>query len=452
MHYRLGLNKIVWIDHHLAFSNILKHINSIEMKTPIINLFSLRNFLRILFSFLPMWMLGTNSMKATPLISNSIQEYLIGDWDGNGKDEVGFRLGNKFFLDYQMDGTPDLTFTFGRGAKEDQYLVGDWNGDGKDNIAIRRGNKFFLDTNFDSQPDISFRYGDIDDKNTYVIGDWDGDGRDNIAIRKGNRCMMDTIFSNQDKIASVFWDASNYIEDPELSEDYDIIYEFGLVEEVDEYFVGDWNGDGIDNIAYRIGNEFVMDTMVDFQHQNQPDITSSFGKGNEEQRYVIGDWDGNGTDDIGIERGNHILGDTDFNGKEEVILTLDPLIKEMTELQKLIDSKGKEVNLFGDQNEDQKEFVIADVKPKPINLPDVQRMIGYPVKARKRGIQGQVIVAVLVNEEGDAIKYQVILSSHRIFDEAVAEHILKLKFNPATMDGEPLTYWANVPFKYIIRN
>jgi hypothetical protein len=49
--------------------------------------------------------------------------------------------------------------TCGNGASEDQYLVGDWDGDGRANLAVRRGNCVFMDTNFDGAHDIVQCYG-----------------------------------------------------------------------------------------------------------------------------------------------------------------------------------------------------------------------------------------------------------------------------------------------------
>jgi hypothetical protein len=40
---------------------------------------------------------------------------------------------------------------------EDQYLVGDWNGDGKDNLAVRRSNWVLMDFNFGWSPYVKDR-------------------------------------------------------------------------------------------------------------------------------------------------------------------------------------------------------------------------------------------------------------------------------------------------------
>lgn len=47
----------------------------------------------------------------------------------------------------------DRTQCDGNGASEDQYLVGDWDGDGRSNLAVRRGSCVLMDTNFDGVVD-----------------------------------------------------------------------------------------------------------------------------------------------------------------------------------------------------------------------------------------------------------------------------------------------------------
>jgi hypothetical protein len=53
-----------------------------------------------------------------------------------------------------------LSFYFRQYQDQDQYLVGDWDGDGKANLAVRRGNCVYMDTNFDGVADIVQCYGD----------------------------------------------------------------------------------------------------------------------------------------------------------------------------------------------------------------------------------------------------------------------------------------------------
>ncbi|MBC6423355.1 MAG: hypothetical protein GDA43_20000 [Hormoscilla sp. SP5CHS1] len=62
-------------------------------------------------------------------------------------------------MDFNLDGSSDRQQCYGNGNGESQYLVGDWDGDGKDNLAVRRGNRVLMDFNFDGDHDRTQTYG-----------------------------------------------------------------------------------------------------------------------------------------------------------------------------------------------------------------------------------------------------------------------------------------------------
>jgi len=62
-------------------------------------------------------------------------------------------------MDYNYDGQHDKLQSYGWGNRENDYLVGDWDGDGKDNIAVRRRDKIYMDYNYDGQHDKLQSYG-----------------------------------------------------------------------------------------------------------------------------------------------------------------------------------------------------------------------------------------------------------------------------------------------------
>jgi hypothetical protein len=180
-------------------------------------------------------------------------QYLSGDWDGDGKSNIAVRRGNQIIMDFNFDGIADRTQVYGNGNAEDQYLVGDWDGDGKSNIAVRRGNQIIMDFNFDGNADRTQVYGNGNAEDQYLAGDWDGDGKDNIAVRRGNQIIMDFNF---DGIA-----------------DRTQIYGNGINE--NQYLVGDWNGDKKSNIAVRRNSAIIMD----FNFDGVDDQTQVFGNG-----------------------------------------------------------------------------------------------------------------------------------------------------------------------------
>ncbi|MEA5499973.1 choice-of-anchor Q domain-containing protein [Limnoraphis robusta] len=175
---------------------------------------------------------------------SEIDQYLIGDWNGDGIDDLAIRDEFRVFMDYTRDGIPDIIQEYGRGNNEDEYLVGDWDGDGRDNLAVRRGNQVFMDTNFDGSYDVLQQYGTGNNEDEYLVGDWDGDGDDNLAVRRGNQVFMDTNFDGS----------------------HDVLQQYGRVNNEDEYLVGNWDGNGGDNLAVRRGFEAFMDTNFDGSH------------------------------------------------------------------------------------------------------------------------------------------------------------------------------------------
>jgi alpha-L-arabinofuranosidase len=120
-----------------------------------------------------------------------------GDWNGDGTDETGIRISSgdsgKFYIDTNADGrwngeSLDSVYTFG--SSSDKPITGDWNGDGKDEIGIWRadGNvgKFYLDLdgngkwNPGKNADAFYTFGSSSD--TPITGDWNGDGKDEVGI------------------------------------------------------------------------------------------------------------------------------------------------------------------------------------------------------------------------------------------------------------------------------
>lgn len=208
-------------------------------------------------------------------LGNSDQEHFRGDWDGNGSDTPGRRIGNRFILSNNRNGSSTAhDFTYGQA--DDEIVVGDWNGDGRDSIGVVRGNTWHLrNARSSGVADRSFNYGNENDE--VVAGDWDGDGIDTPGVVRENRWFLHNSLSG----------ASNP----------DFVFTWGRAD--DDKFVGDWNGDGIDTPGVRRDKFYLKG--------NNRDSTSgdvSFGYGRDSDLPIVGDWDGDsdGIDTIGVIR------------------------------------------------------------------------------------------------------------------------------------------------------
>ncbi|MEZ4826844.1 MAG: TonB family protein [Bacteroidia bacterium] len=98
------------------------------------------------------------------------------------------------------------------------------------------------------------------------------------------------------------------------------------------------------------------------------------------------------------------------------------------------------------------DFLVPDEEPQAVNLDDIKKLIGYPTMARDAGIQGMVVVRILVDKKGNYSKHKVIKDVHPILSSAVETHISKLRFTPAIQGKKPIQFWVNVPFNFILMN
>lgn len=74
----------------------------------------------------------------------------------------------------------------------------------------------------------------------------------------------------------------------------------------------------------------------------------------------------------------------------------------------------------------------------------------YPPEALKAGVQGTVMVSVLVGRDG-LVKQTRIVSSIPALDAAAETAVRQWVFKPARNEGKPVAVWANVPIKFTLR-
>lgn len=74
----------------------------------------------------------------------------------------------------------------------------------------------------------------------------------------------------------------------------------------------------------------------------------------------------------------------------------------------------------------------------------------YPVQALRSGIQGTVLLKVLVDPSGKPVQVLVERSSGaRVLDDAARRHVLATwRFHPAIRDGRAIEAWAVVPVRF----
>ena len=203
---------------------------------------------------------------------------VVGDWNGDGFDEVGvFRTGTWYFDingNSRWDGATggDLVVPFGIAG--DIPYVGDWNGDGAVNIGVVRNGYFYLDSNengvWDGMAggDYYGRFGNASD--IPIAGDWGGFGRDNIGVFRDGMFYMDV---NGNGI----WEAAS-----------DARFAFGNPGDVP--VIGDWNGDLIADVGVVRSGFWYLDQNGSRSWDNTGGGDAWFIYGNATDRPIVGEW------------------------------------------------------------------------------------------------------------------------------------------------------------------
>jgi hypothetical protein len=117
-------------------------------------------------------------------------EALLGDVNGDGRDDACFHAGRRFLCDTARNGgTAELIVAFGRAAG-DAPLLGNLDGDGDDDPCVFRGAQLLCDLAHDGgAPELVLT---VVFSGTPLLGDMDGDGRDDLCLARDGVLRCDT--------------------------------------------------------------------------------------------------------------------------------------------------------------------------------------------------------------------------------------------------------------------
>jgi hypothetical protein len=248
--------------------------------------------------------------------------------------EAGDHTGGRWSIQ-GFDGTRDAQTVppsdFDLGGDNAIALSGDFDGDGSDEAVIYVAGQWFVDLNgngFWDPGDLWIELGTELDRP--VVGDWDGDGKDDVGIfgrqwqRDPQRIKRDLGLSDPANkrrrlatpMGSESTDKTGETDHRRVlqrgdsgklrADAVDHVFKYG--EQVDTPIVGDWNGDGIDQIAVYRGGKWMLDTDGDGRWTNR-DKKVDYGQPGDLP--VVGDFNGDEIDEIGVVRGDVWIIDTD---------------------------------------------------------------------------------------------------------------------------------------------
>ncbi len=100
-------------------------------------------------------------------------------------------------------------------------------------------------------------------------------------------------------------------------------------------------------------------------------------------------------------------------------------------------------------------FIPYDEPPQMIGgMAALLKKLEYPELARKAGIEGMVIIGVLVDEKGNSVKTQVLKSdgSKLGFEEAAQKALMQMKWKPAFQRDKPVKVWISIPVRFRLKD
>ncbi|WP_412060380.1 energy transducer TonB [Rubrivirga sp. IMCC45206] len=95
---------------------------------------------------------------------------------------------------------------------------------------------------------------------------------------------------------------------------------------------------------------------------------------------------------------------------------------------------------------------VAEVQPVLIGgLDGLQERVRYPELARRRGLEGQVVVQFVVDEQGQVVDPEAVRSPDDLLSEAAIQAVLGSRFTPGTQGGRPVRVRFTVPVTFRLR-
>ena len=198
---------------------------------------------------------------------NCLTVPITGDWDGNGRTEVGAFQRAASAGRFRERAPNGAVRVIAHGLSSDTPLVGDWNGDGKDDVGSWRavGHQFSLLSNGNVRT-ISFG----GSRDIPVVGDWDGNRVTDVGV----------------------WRPAHSKFILRLADGSVLRYRLGSTNDIP--LTGDWDGDGKHDVG-------VYDPATSV-------FTQRKGDGSQKNRQfgvpgdlpVTGDWNGDGVFQVGV--------------------------------------------------------------------------------------------------------------------------------------------------------
>lgn len=258
--------------------------------------------------------------NAEPFAGHTFQKVYTGDFNGDGKDDILVHNGNSILI-YRSNGSQlDVVFSavervpgswqFQPG---DRFYVGDFNGDGKDEVAVFNGTNWVMEylglladdgnnglkliARYDnSMPNWDFTPGD-----KFYVADFNGDGKKDLFVFNGSNWAIPYVGMLRSNGASFT-----------LVKRYDANMPGWQMKPGDRHFVGDFSGNGVEDLWVFNGSNWSMaylgmlrSTGTALSMSKRYDGSMPGWQMRANDKHYVGDFTGDGKADLYVFNGTN---------------------------------------------------------------------------------------------------------------------------------------------------
>jgi len=100
--------------------------------------------------------------------------------------------------------------------------------------------------------------------------------------------------------------------------------------------------------------------------------------------------------------------------------------------------------------EDEPEiFVVVEEQPEMIGgVAELSKAVKYPTIARQAGIEGMVVVKVVITQEGLPESPEILSSPSEVLNEAAIEAVMQQRFKPGRQRGRAVACFMAIPVRF----
>lgn len=102
-----------------------------------------------------------------------------------------------------------------------------------------------------------------------------------------------------------------------------------------------------------------------------------------------------------------------------------------------------------EENEEQEIFVVVEEMPELIGgMAAVYEHLVYPAMARHAGLEGLVVINIVIESDGTPSNFEVVRSPHAILSDAALEAARHVHFKPGKQRGKPVRVRYALPVRF----